>query len=532
MQFRSGILWAGADQLWSSSDSGRSWQKIKNFPGSAIYDISFYDRSTGLVATGNGVYITTNGGVAWSKAKMTGDFRKVGFDNISNGSSLSKPVFLALEVDGIFCSSSDVGTTWSAKSIGNEARSFAVAIDGKIYAHTDNPGSVPYIGQITISTDLGNSWTNGNSTVEGDCFTISADSCDPNRLYLVNENLLSASDSIPRMYLSTDGAATWQSNAASIKPYYSGALCTTYSGIFAATVDGSPSTDGVCRSLDKGATWKGIGGPSTREDTRTIAAVNNNIIVAIDKDGNIWETNNSGGDSVATPVCCSVPSTLTLSTADETSDTIGGSVNVPIMLAGLTRSEVVEIVLHYDLSNIDYVCTTDGSDTKVDMPGEQWAGRSKLHFSNASSNRPLGYAHFNLFADTSVTPHVTFDSLQVLSATEPCDYTLPGSATSTITPMQGCAVPLLSHLIHFSTLPNFEIVPNPTNGDLTISSSVTIGPAIVEIYDASGNQCYHAEIDIKSHTPCMISLPLSSGNYILTVHWVGGNEAIHIAVVK
>jgi hypothetical protein len=57
-------------------------------------------------------------------------------------------------------------------------------------------------------------------------------------------------------------------------------------------------TNGVFRSTDKGLSWKPIGGPCNQPDTRLIVAINNNIVIAADSEGNIWRTLNSGDDSV------------------------------------------------------------------------------------------------------------------------------------------------------------------------------------------------------------------------------------------
>ncbi len=52
------------------------------------------------------------------------------------------------------------------------------------------------------------------------------------------------------------------------------------------------------RSTDDGVTWTNIGGPTQEFDTRTIAAVNSNIVLVLDANGSVWRTMNSGGDSL------------------------------------------------------------------------------------------------------------------------------------------------------------------------------------------------------------------------------------------
>ncbi len=67
MQFRDGIVWAGGNNLWSSPDSGKTWQQSLAFPnGDSITDIAFYDRLHGVVSViDNGFFITNDGGNSW-----------------------------------------------------------------------------------------------------------------------------------------------------------------------------------------------------------------------------------------------------------------------------------------------------------------------------------------------------------------------------------------------------------------------------------------------------------------------------------
>src|SRR5690242_1156079 len=58
---RSGIVWAGRDQLWFSTDKGSTWQLCQAFTGTDIIDISFYDALNGLVLTDEEVFMTTDG---------------------------------------------------------------------------------------------------------------------------------------------------------------------------------------------------------------------------------------------------------------------------------------------------------------------------------------------------------------------------------------------------------------------------------------------------------------------------------------
>src|ERR1051325_2133276 len=50
LRFKDGLLWAAADKLFVSADTGRTWTECR-LPDSAgtIFDVAFYDRDTGIV---------------------------------------------------------------------------------------------------------------------------------------------------------------------------------------------------------------------------------------------------------------------------------------------------------------------------------------------------------------------------------------------------------------------------------------------------------------------------------------------------
>src|SRR5205085_10125244 len=114
-----------------------------------------------------------------------------------------------------------------------------------------------------------------------------------------------------------------------------------------------------------------------------------------------------------------VPHQLSILTTDQATDTIAGSVDVPITIHGLDHAEDVELVLHYD-NGLTYD-SSFSSTTSLDMPNEQWTNRSKLHITQAKPDTILGYARFNTFGD-SMQSYVTFDSVMVLTGITPCQY--------------------------------------------------------------------------------------------------------------
>lgn len=615
MAYCDGVLWAGGTGVWHSSDSGKTWRS-SNFSGAA-HDIHFLDRTTGLVAGDGGVFLTHDGGQTWRNILVLNKAYQVAF----NGSAR---VIHALEhPNGTMYTSFDSGSTWTRANVSGSGwgLGFAVATDGSLYMVWCDFDAL--VGTVSSSTDLGRTWPIRSTQFDGDAYSISVDSCDPKRICIANENCESAGDMMSHLRVSTDAGTTWQTTASLGSSEFSGTLATCSHTIYTGT-----STQGIKQSTDRGMTWRNIGGPPIGQDTRLIAAINDSVLLSVDRNGNVWRTDNSGGfsraasspssfaaspakifssdtiscDSVSRSVFFSrsgcppvfitkwlivgtnsgsykasnlsndsilitlygtkqgnqnaellfilsngsndtvnlagyvIPSVpLSLSSSNETSDTLGGSVFVPITITGLTRPEDIDLVLHYD-PTLAYNSSTDAANTKLDIPGEQWPGRSKLHIAQAVSGVVAGYAHFTVFADSGAKTQVTFDSLTVLSAVSPCEYTLPNAVTSTITPPSGCGTAMLSQYLQSGQIPNFSIRPNPTTGNVELTSSLNLGDASVEVYDMLGTKRGAFAVTLAKDAPAHLTLPqaptLGAGIYYLRVRSVAGVTSLRVVVAR
>jgi photosystem II stability/assembly factor-like uncharacterized protein len=617
IHFSNGVLWAGWRDLWSSSDTGKTWQKntIGLPNGYIVTDINFFDKFNGLVASVfmdnapsfDGIlFLTNDGGLNWKRIlSVPSELPNATF----NGSASIIHTFTG---DGNFYTSLDGGLTWKNSRPGVDFGScFTIAKDKTIYALTSfldqNNLDAGLIGNISASTDLGASWTNLNAPSDGDSHTMCADSCDANRIYLVNENYESTDLlNLSQLYTSRDAAKTWASSLAFSRDYFSGSMTCTANVIFASTI-----TNLIYRSTDQGISWKGYPGPKSAFDSRNIACVNDNTVFALSDDGSIWETINSGGDSISgigvndlilsqnslfsndsiivcdtsiwqsitlQPKGCTPPglvnvqvigsdslsytatkvtsdsialnflpafdslnsaqllltltdgsqkivtlsgfgiprAPLSLATQDATVDTLGASTIIPITLNGLHKPENITLIVHYD-TVLNYNGSFSGAGAKLDIPNEQWNGRSKLSIPNAIPNTIQGYAHFDVFKDSVPSQHVRFDSITVLSAASICQYLTDVSATSTITPLSGCGVLSISRFLHHNIFPELKIIPNPANGDASLSSSLDLGEVHLTVYDMLGSERGNQIITLTKNSPSKISLPPVNGVYTLRV---------------
>jgi photosystem II stability/assembly factor-like uncharacterized protein len=717
MEYKDGIIWAGGTDLIYSPDTGKNWYTTNftagNIPYGGILDISFLDQNTGVVSTTwNGTFITHDRGQTWSSISSRG-FYRITFARHSN-------VLYAVDDGGAFLISTDEGATWKQSNFGtaSAAITFAEAIDGTIYVNA-SPGNAPGIGSayLDISNDTGKTWFSQPPAFDADSYSIDVDSCDASRVYVSNEDFHWSGDGYSKIYTTANAGQTWTITFAHQIPYLVGSISNSGQALYVGTLN-----DGILRSVDNGNTWINIGGSGCSADCRQFAAINDNIIFALDSAGNIWSTFNSGGDSLNvsplpssfsvssaalfasdtascnsitrsvhfqkgncnppsvsgwsvigedalsyavshltkdsisvtllssrqgqqraqlvlsldngindtvslagyvnlmpsvlsvipdtafrtdTIACdslartvvfkrsgCSPPSVssyaivgpdalnfrasqlskdsieitlygvqqgnqnaqlllyldndaidtvylagfvnsslfqLSLSTQDAQTDTLGGTVAIPLTIRGLDRQENVQMLLSYD-GSVNYVGSFSPSGTKLDVPGEQSPGRSVLSIIGALPNTVTGYAYFDVFNDSNAASHATFDSVNVLTATSACEYSSPPPVTSTMTTLSGCSIPIISNAIHLGDLPEFSIVPNPTNGNVWLSSSQDVGDATIEIYDMLGVQQSAISTQIDKKNPKELLLPARSGVYTVMVTSINGTRSLRVVL--
>jgi photosystem II stability/assembly factor-like uncharacterized protein len=223
---------------------------------------------------------------------------------------------------------------------------------------------------------------------------------------------------------------------------------------------------------------------------------------------------------------------LSLSTSDVTTDTLGAAVAVPIRIAGLTQAEDVDLTMHY-FGTIEYLYSVSPSGDTLDIPGEIFTRRSRLHIAQAMPDAIVGYARFTVFNDSLTAASVVFDSLQLSSSVIPCDDVLSQDpAVATIGTLTGCEIPVLSRFIHLGVMPQLSFVPNPTTGSITIASDADVGPAMISVIDKLGMVRSQTPCSLRAHMPFILSLPSVAGVYELRVESAQGRSSSRIVVLR
>jgi photosystem II stability/assembly factor-like uncharacterized protein len=283
--YKDGTIWVGADDLYYSDDTGRTWKK-SNFnasPSQVIYDINFLNANLGVVGGRQAILKTTDHGQSWTDITppFSSGFCRVAVltDKIIIASSLSSPQVMK---------TTDGGLQW--EFIGSSAVTFATDRNDGLF--------VPWPG--ARSSDIGATWDSMyDAPADIDSYSIEVDACNSQYIYILNENYASPGDNISKIVTSSNRGRTWSASFQHPIKYLSGGMAVSLHSVFAGT-----AWDGILRSTDFGATWihcaTQSAGPSIVVDCRGICPINDNLIFALDSLGNIWMTENCGGDSVRT----------------------------------------------------------------------------------------------------------------------------------------------------------------------------------------------------------------------------------------
>ncbi len=472
--------------LWNSGDDGRTWQKVSTpisvaptqFPGIRFTTLDFWDANNGIISGSihNSkldnvfLYTTSDGGISWNTNTL---------QVLSNAKYISSSLIVgSLGLQEIMLSI-DGGITWKNISPQFPPSFTNIYQPNDIQVNKSNNSIslliLSYFDRtspalIYHSKNFGSTWK-AISTPYVDCWSMAVNPCNENLYYVMNEGTRAPElDSLGRVVFSGNSGETFEDRGQKPYRYYSASIICTERGILYCQ---TRSHDGIVRSTDRGLTWKSIGGPPSKEvDVRLICSKNDNTIFALGDDGSIWGTFNSGGDSILTE---NDLASISLTTLDKKTDTIGVcAMQVPITIKGLSKPSDVELVLHYD-GAIDYLASFTTNHIKLDIPGEQWVGRSKLHFSNISDG-DIGYSNFNFYSDKQEKQKVWFDSARIINVTLPCGTlsTSCDSAISFLSPPTACGSGIISSFMLTGRIFELNTYPNPAENSITVTSSEPI----------------------------------------------------------
>lgn len=245
-----------------SLDGGASWSESPDGMGS----FDFSGELTGLGASGNAIYLTTDGGTT---------FNAVYAGNAASVAYLSVDVAVGI-ADGVFVRSTDGGSNWTA-GVSAEGRSQLLALSDGVVLAWGRSGDFPvYDDRILRSADGGLTWTDlGEPIPEGIYNVGTADALNA-----------VASDNLGNMFHSSDAGLTWAQTftspgpmpgyLSSVAPVFSGSQ-TGYFGYGAGF---------IIKTTDSGASWAQISSGSGTS-LNDIGRFSNGSLIAVGENGTL-----------------------------------------------------------------------------------------------------------------------------------------------------------------------------------------------------------------------------------------------------
>jgi len=294
MCYRDGLLWIGRGELFMSPDSGKTWAQRSPLVGGNIMEVHFFDKYNGIIANVNGnIYLTHDQGLNWQEMPRSDGAQYI--VGAKFGASLNE-IYVCHEDPGIISISRDGGFNWSTVTLagnGDWVQRTLTLKDGSTLALVTE--FTPGYSSLYKTTDQGINWSKVTAPFGTDTWGFAVDSCDPNFIYVSNESGGGPDKNNAAIYRSSDGGLSWSTPFLRPNSTLTGSVELGRKAVYFQTPN-----EGIYRSTDHGLSWQQVGGPSNAVDSKMVAVINDNLVIAADLNGNIWQTTNGGGIPVST----------------------------------------------------------------------------------------------------------------------------------------------------------------------------------------------------------------------------------------
>lgn len=548
-----GMTWMLATIAWSGQDGAYS----AFFLGTPN-DIA-------VAAGSSGIFVSRDGGVTWTAIPVARGSVKTYGRWVTGSTSYMIAEDQAQTVNQLYVTN-DFGATWAPTPAPTYVDCWSFAVDScdptKVYVMNE-AGVVSNfpngdLSAVFVSTDLGTTWTTPYTPQRIElCGSITA-----------SQNALFAQTMTKGILRSTDGGATWRSIGGP-KNFWDTRFVIAANDNVVFAVDGNDGS--VWRTLNSGGDSLALpqtkaGGLKFTDDSlfntdsllacgseivrplhfRTFGCIppqlgsitildSTNYYYAITQGDSINVTFHpmSGGaptkmsiklsdgtyDTIYLVGTVKPSKPLTIAAVDQATDTIGGTVYVPITAAGLDAPRDLELVVRYDPS-LRYIGSYSAANVLLDIPGERWAGRSKIYIAGATSGVVLGHVVLDAYPDSVNISHVYFDSVVVTNPDPPCEYAYAGilPLPAAITPPSGCGDQIITNFLLNGTMPSLTIRPNPAANRIELESDRSLGTVTVDILDELGATRLSCTRELTAGQPRAIDVgQLAAGTYHVRV---------------
>ncbi len=524
------IVAVGLEFCLFSTDFGANWNSIK--PANANPHIDYdhvqtrrsgeiYVMSLDLDIKQAYVFLSTNNGNSWVETShVDWDCFSITIDSCDTDfiATVNEEIYGPTDgITGIYLSR-DKGTSWTFSNQINSVMYFCGSItmspDGVLFTQTrTNDG-------VLRSTDHGTSWVSiGGPPGLSDSRTVVAISVDT----------IFAADSNGTIYMTTNSGGVPYSltsptlnilndtlfandtiticDSVNTASYFLFAKCALPLNIVSTSFQGTFSQDYSVLSLSHDSIIIGFH-PSTP------AGFMPSVLLLTLSDGTTRKIFLNGSAKPKTPLALSTSPLIE-------SDTIGGDIHIGIKVDGLNTPESVNMNINFDNTKLRYLNTTAPDGTILDIPGSTTSNSSRIHIpvQYVKSDTVSAYSNFTLLLENSVISKVNFDALDLPSGNAPCIYSItkPDAQTTVIGP-SGCGIGIISMYMRDSVIPKFFVSPNPTNGEVTISSNKSLSNSVIEVISVIGTVYLHKSMDDQEMKTTMLDLSdFVSGVYYISI---------------
>ncbi|HEY6172461.1 MAG TPA: T9SS type A sorting domain-containing protein, partial [Candidatus Kapabacteria bacterium] len=215
-----------------------------------------------------------------------------------------------------------------------------------------------------------------------------------------------------------------------------------------------------------------------------------------------------------------------------TTDTIGGDAALHILSQGTGVSADAEFTIHYDTTYLIYrgVFDSTGRDLTIGHPTPTSA---RIRMNNLTDSSL--FALFSFFPVDSACTKVYIDSLTEAPGKTKCLtlITSPVEALICFDPASICGGQTLSKFVKNGVFPTLFVTPNPSSGNVALSSDREIQNAVVDIIDMSGAMRERISLEKLSPTGYILSSSyLPNGVYEARVTGEGYVGTVRFVIVK
>jgi photosystem II stability/assembly factor-like uncharacterized protein len=255
-------VYAANGGVLKSLDGGATWKGTGGIAGTALAMTLAIDPTvptTIYAGTTGGVFKSIDGGDHWTSLGPVAD-HGFGLDTLAIAIDAANPSVvyaagLASDGFGVY-KSTDGGAHWMGTPIPSTTNALVLSTSSTLIAGTTDTG-------VFLSTDGATTWNLSNTGLAAtDVLSLAVDPAHPGKIYAGTERNLTAR--------SADGGATWTAMAPfrSLFGVTSLAVDPTATGTVYA---GNAVGDGVFKSIDDGATWTRLLGPVAPLDAYALA---------------------------------------------------------------------------------------------------------------------------------------------------------------------------------------------------------------------------------------------------------------------